>query len=277
MYVNIVRVGERVGSIEELLRSLVDFIEWQRELERDIKKLVTYPALVMTAIGGIIIALVTFVYPRIGGIFSKMNVDVPVTTRFLLSLADLIKNNIAIEVVIIILLVGGYQFLKRSPRGALFIDSMKLKVPIIGEFRVKVAVSRFTHHLEIMERAGVDISQSLQTAAEAIDNRALAEKLFGAREKVIAGHSLSDALSETGIFPDLVIRMVAMGEMGGSMEDNLKKVSQYYDTEVPAAVKKTLMIIEPIMILFLAGAVLFIAVSLYLPIYKLVDSIKFER
>ncbi len=275
MYVNVVRVGETAGTIEVLFDNLSSFMEWQVKLEGDARKLLTYPALVLTAISAIIIALVTFVYPKIAVIFTQASgtkgsgTQMPKMTMLVLSLSNLIRNHWPFLVFIVLAIGISYSLLKMYPRGELFIDSLKLRVPLIGEFLKKIAISRFVNYLEVLQRAGIDLPLSLQVAGESVGNRVLMMKILKAREKVIAGRSLSESLLETGFFPDLIIRMIMIGETSGNIEDNLHKVCQYYEREIPTVVQRTFAVVEPLMILCLAAAVLFIALSMYLPIYKL--------
>lgn len=275
MYVNVVRVGETAGTIEVLFDNLASFMEWQVKLEGDARKLLTYPALVLTAISAIIIALVTFVYPKIAVIFTQASgtkgsgTQMPKMTMLVLSLSNLIRNHWPFLVLIVLAIGISYSLLKMYPGGELFIDSLKLRIPLIGEFLKKIAISRFVNYLEVLQRAGIDLPQSLQVAGESVGNRVLMMKILKAREKVIAGRSLSESLLETGFFPDLIIRMIMVGETSGNIEDNLHKVCQYYEREIPTVIQRTFAVIEPLMILCLAGAVLFIALSMYLPIYKL--------
>ncbi|RKY01355.1 hypothetical protein DRP77_09815 [Candidatus Poribacteria bacterium] len=274
VYVNVVRVGEASGNIEEVLTDLASFMEWQEDLERNVKQLITYPAFVFTVISGIILVLITFVYPRIGGVFERLGVQIPLIARVMLFLNDLIRGYIGLALAAFLLLLISFYMLRRSARGRALMDSLLLKLPLLGETLKKIEISRFVHHLGILQRAGIDISRSLQLAGEAVRNSVIAERIARAREGVISGKQLSEALAETGIFPDLVIRMIAIGEIGGELEENLDKVRRYYDREVPAAIKRTLSVMEPLLIMFLATGVLLIAFSMYVPIYRMIRQLK---
>jgi len=274
VYVNVVRVGEASGNIEEVLTDLASFMEWQEDLERNVKQLITYPAFVFTVISGIILVLITFVYPRIGGVFERLGVQIPLIARVMLFLNDLIRGYFGLALAAFLLLLISFYMLRRSARGRALMDSLLLKLPLLGETLKKIEISRFVHHLGILQRAGIDISRSLQLAGEAVRNSVIAERIARAREGVISGKQLSEALAETGIFPDLVIRMIAIGEIGGELEENLDKVRRYYDREVPAAIKRTLSVMEPLLIMFLALGVLLIAFSMYVPIYRMIRQLK---
>lgn len=274
IYVNVVRVGEASGNMEGVLTDLADFMEWQEDLERSVKQLITYPAFVFTVISTIILVLITFVYPRIGGVFEKLGVQIPLVARVMLFMNELIRGYFGLGLAALLLLAISLYLLRRSARGKALMDRLVLRLPLLGETLRKIEISRFVHHLAILQRAGIDMSRSLQLAGEAVRNSVIAERIAKAREEVISGRQLSEALADTGVFPNLVIRMIAIGETGGEIEENLDKVRRYYDREVPAAIKRTLAVMEPLLILFLALGVLLIAFSMYVPIYRMIRQLR---
>jgi type IV pilus assembly protein PilC len=170
-------------------------------------------------------------------------------------------------------LVVLFRLVKVSEGGQLIIDAIKLRLPVIGGLIEKICLSRFSHHLGLLLRTGVDISQSLSIAERVVGNKVVARAVSEAREKVIQGGSLWRSLQETGVFPPLVIRMIFVGETTGTIDNTLEKVTQFYDREVPNTVKKVFTILEPLVVVMLAGMVLLTALSVFVPFYNALGKI----
>ena len=159
------------------------------------------------------------------------------------------------------------RLLKRNEAGRFIVDAIKLKIPVVGQLIEKICLSRFAHHLGVLLRTGVDITQSLSITERVVGNAVLAQAVREAREKVIDGGSLWRSLQETGVFPPLLVRMVFVGESSGTLDVTLEKVTQFYDREIPATVKKVFAVLEPLIIVTLAGMVLIIALAIFIPLY----------
>ena len=267
IYVSMIRAGETSGSLVQVLQHLTNFLEWQDGLASEIRRATIYPATVLIAVVGLIAVLVGFVFPRILPVILSLKVPLPLVTRVVMGLANLVRYGWYW-----ILLAGtGFffllRFLKATESGRLIVDAIKLRLPVIGGLIEQVCLSRFSHHLGILLRTGVDISQSLSIAERVVGNAVIAQAVNEAREKVIQGGSLWRSLQETGVFPPLVIRMIFIGETTGTIDATLERVTQYYDREVPATVKKLFAVLEPLIILMLAGVVLTVALSIFIPLY----------
>jgi type IV pilus assembly protein PilC len=169
------------------------------------------------------------------------------------------------------------RFLRASKDGQWVLDAIKLRLPVIGGLVEQVCLSRFAHHLGILLRTGVDISQSLSIAERVVGNAVIAQAVAEAREKVIQGGSLWRSLQETGVFPPLVVRMIFVGETTGTIDSTLERVTQFYDREVPATVKKLFAFLEPLIIIFLAVIVLVVALSVFIPLYSALGKIGTRR
>ena len=267
IYVSMIKAGETSGSLVQVLQHLTSFLEWQDELASEIKRATIYPATVLIAVIGLIGVLVGFVFPRILPVILSLKVPLPFITRAVMALANFVRYGWYW------LLVAGasffflIRFMKASEGGLVILDAVKLRLPVIGGLIEKVCLSRFSHHLGILLRTGVDISQSLSIAERVVGNAVMAQAVSEAREKVIQGGSLWRSLQETGVFPPLVIRMIFIGETTGTIDSTLERVTEYYDREIPAAVKKLFAILEPLMIVLLAAIVLLVALSIFIPLY----------
>lgn len=267
IYVSMIRAGETSGSLVQVLQHLTSFLEWQDGLASEIRRATIYPATVLIAVVGLIAVLVGFVFPRILPVILSLKVPLPLVTRVVMGLANLVRYGWYW-----ILLAGAgffflLRFLKATEGGRLLVDAIKLRLPVIGGLIEQICLSRFSHHLGILLRTGVDISQSLSISERVVGNAVIAQAVSEAREKVIQGGSLWRSLQETGVFPPLVIRMIFIGETTGTIDATLGRVTEYYDREVPATVKKLFAVLEPLIIFLLAGVVLTVALSIFLPLY----------
>ncbi len=270
LYVNMVRAGEATGNVEGVLKDLVSFLEWQEELSSNILQALIYPSVLLGAISMLVIFLFTFVLPRFVEIFQKSDMPLPMMTRIVLGISSIFTSYWYILLVLIISSLAGYRLLKGSDWGRYFIDRVKLNLPIFGQLIRKIALSRFSHHLGALTRAGVDITQSLWIAEKVIGNEVLSRVIRNALVRLKEGERLSVSLSASGEFPPLILRMLAIGEQTGSLEMTLEKVSQYYDREVPATIRRIFAIIEPVIIIVLGLVIIGIAISVYVPLYQMV-------
>lgn len=267
IYVSTIKAGETSGSLVQVLQHLTSFLEWQDGLASEIKRATIYPATVLIAVIGLIGVLVGFVFPRILPVILSLKVPLPFITRAVMAAANFVRYGWYW------ILLGGaslfflVRFLKASEGGMLIVDAIKLRLPVIGGLVEKICLSRFAHHLGILFRTGVDISQSLSIAERVVGNAVIAQAVSEAREKVIQGGSLWRSLQETGVFPPLVIRMIFVGETTGTIDNTLERVTEFYDREIPATVKKLFAVLEPLIIAFLAAVVLLVALSIFIPLY----------
>lgn len=274
LYVNVVRAGETSGRLDEVLRDLVAFLEWQEELRSQIRSASIYPTLLVIALTGLTVFLATFVFPRFAAVLAVVHAPLPLPTRMVLGAGALLQAYWPYLVLAAVGLVLLYRLIAATPGGRLLIDGLKLRIPVLGSLLLKIAMSRFAHHLESLYRSGVDFVVALNAVERVMGNTVLARAVAQARQRVMAGVSLTDALRSTGQFPPLVLRMAASGEASGTLGDTLRKVSQYYDREVPTAVRRLFTALEPAVILLLAVVVLGSALALYLPIYSLISAVR---
>lgn len=267
VYCNMVKAGETSGSLVQVLEHLISFLEWQDGLASEIKRAAIYPAVILVAVLGFLGLLLGFVFPRILPVIQSFKVPLPFITVAIMTISGFIQQRWYLILLGIVGLVVLFRFLKSSEGGQLIIDAIKLKLPVVGGLVEKICLSRFAHHLGLLLRTGVDISQSLSITERVVGNRVVAQAVSEAREKVIQGGSLWRSLQETGVFPPLVIRMIFVGETTGTIDSTLEKVTAFYDREVPNTVKKVFTILEPLIVVTLAGTVLLIALSVFIPFY----------
>ncbi|MBN2288453.1 MAG: type II secretion system F family protein [Candidatus Glassbacteria bacterium] len=269
LYVAILRSGETTGRMDEVLKEIVSFLEWQDELVGTIKQATTYPVIVLIAVMGLIAIMFTFVLPRFLGIFDTFDIELPLPTRIVIAISDFFQNFWWLMIVGIIAAVVGLRAANKTPGGRLVLDKIKLNIPVFGELVRKVALSRFAHYLATLFGAGVNILNALEVVERVVGNAVLAEVVRKARLQVGTGHTISGALKESKEFPSMVVRMVTIGETTGNLEETLGKVSEYYDREVPITVKRLFTALEGAIIIFLGAIILFVVLSILLPMLSL--------
>jgi len=236
-----------------------------------VKQMTIYPAFILTAVSLLIILLMTFVFPRFTVIFEKTGAPLPLPTRIVMAFSHFFSSYWWVLIISLVGLVIFQRVFVRTPQGKFVWDQLKLRIPVFGELLKKVALSRFSHYLATLLRAGVDIVYSLEVVERVVDNAVIARVVRECRDRVVSGDLMSDSLSRSGHFPPLVVRMIAIGESTGNMEETLGKVSEYYDREVPATLKKVFAIFEPLVIGILALIVLLMALSMFLPLYQMIS------
>lgn len=273
-YVNLIKAGETVGQVDQVLFDLLASIEWQINLLGEIRQATIYPAILLTMMGVVTIGIATFVMPRFVGALSKTGMTLPTSARVVVGFGEFVTGHWLQVLLGLVWLVVGTRVLAKTPRGRYMVDSLALQIPLVGNLIRQVGLSRFAHHLRMMVKAGVNFVVALNVVEHVVGNQVLEEAVAAARERVVAGASLADALRETRQFTPLVLQMVATGEVTGTLDDTLKKVTDYYDREVPAAVKRITTAIEPIMYVILGVLVLGVAFTLYSPLLSMLSQIQ---
>lgn len=273
LYVNMVKAAEAGGILDKILDRLATFLESEQEIRGKIKSAMIYPILVLSFAVVMVTALMMFVLPKFKDIFIQMNVDMPPTTQFLFDMSAFMQHYWYIMAG---LLVGGFFFYKywsKTEAGAMQIDLIKLKLPVVGELVQKMAISRFSRTFATLISSGVPMMRSLEIVSETAGNKVIAKVIDGARSAIREGQKITTPLEQSRMFPGMVTHMIDIGEETGRLSEMLAKVADFYDMEVDMAVKTLTSLIEPMLIVMMGGLVGFIAVSIMGPIFKLVSSI----
>lgn len=270
MYVAMVKAGEAGGTLDQVLQYLTTAREGTAEIKSKIQKALIYP-IIMTLMGfGIVIFMVTFIIPKIIPIFQQFNVQLPLPTRIVIGLSDLITGG-AWQLVLISGMAAFFlvRFIKMN-RGELMKDWVLLKTPVLGKIIKKIIVFRFTQTLGTLLRSGVELKQSLEIVKKVMGNR-IYENHFDEISLNITkrGMDLSQALRQAGIFPITVIQMIRVGEESSQLEKMLSKVSEILENEVKQSLEKTIAMLEPALILWMALTVGFIVLSVMLPMLRM--------
>ncbi|WP_022670457.1 type II secretion system F family protein [Hippea alviniae] len=275
MYVNMVAAGEQTGNLDGVLKRLAEMLEKHLALKRKIKGALIYPTMVTIVATGVIALILTFVIPTFAEMYKSSGMSLPLPTQIVINVSMFMKKYfwymvggiIAVAIAAKIGYKKNYAFRK-------FIDKMLLHLPIFGMLARKGSIANFTVILSSLTASGIDILDALEISSKTSGNVIIEETLLEVRDMVRKGENLSYAMSYSGEFPDMVIQMVAVGEETGTLDDMMQKVSQYYEEEVDNTVKNLSTMIEPIIIVVLGGIIGFLVVAMYLPIFKIGETIK---
>jgi len=276
IYVNIVRAGEATGNLDSVLRELISFLEWQEELRAQIRQASIYPSFVFFMIGVVMLIMMTFTVPKFIPILKQFDVELPMPTKILIAVATFFQNWWYLIILFFIILIGIYKLTNRWEKGKYFWDSVKLRLPLFGRINLKLSLSRFAHYTSLLYSAGIGVPQTLSIVERVVGNDVIGSEILRAREEILTGSNMYESLKKSPHFPSLVLRMIQVGEETGSLDKTLKKVSNYYDKEVPQSISKMFAVLEPTLIIMMGGLVLFIALSIFLPIYQLSSGIAAE-
>jgi type IV pilus assembly protein PilC len=274
LYYNMVEAGETGGILDTILQRLSSYIEKNVKLKRAVQSAMIYPAAVLSIAGGVIILLLWKVVPIFTQLFNGLGVDLPLPTRIVIMLSDFVGSIYGF--IIAAFFAGGLFALKSwygTPQGRMAIDTVILKIPLIGPLMRKIAVARFTRTLGTLISSGVPILEGLDITARTSGNAVVERAITQTRKAVEAGRSLVDPLKDTGVFPGMVTQMIGVGEQTGAMDAMLQKIADFYEDEVDAAVKDLLTAMEPIMIVVLGVVVGGIVISMYLPLFSLIGKL----
>jgi type IV pilus assembly protein PilC len=269
LFVNLVAAGEVGGILDTILRRLADYIEKAEKLKSKIKGAMTYP-LVVVAIAIIVIAVILiFVIPVFEDMFAGFGAALPAPTQLVVNMSRFIKGNVHFIIIGLAIGVVALRQYRNSKQGRKSTDALLLKVPIFGELLRKVAVARFTRTLGTMIQSGVPILDSLEIVAKTSGNVILEEIIYEVRGSIAEGQTIAEPLSETDIFPGMVVQMISVGEATGALDTMLGKIADFYDDEVDAAVEALTSMLEPLLMLFLGGSIGGLVIAMYLPIFQM--------
>ena len=275
LYCTLIRAGEIGGNLDDVLKSLADTIEKQAQLNRTIRSVMTYPAVVLSVMVAIFTAMIVFIVPVFQNLFATLGGKLPLPTRILITISQIITS--AWVLLVIAVIVGTIIGLKKwiaIDEGRRKWDKLMLRPPIFGQLFHKVALARVTGTLASLIGSGVPILESLDISAETAGNRTVGDVLVQSKDGVREGRPLADTLRDhEDVIPTLVVQMVEVGEQTGALDGMLKKVGEFYDQEVEATVNNLTALLEPLLTVFMGAGVGIMVISLYLPMFSYIKLI----
>ncbi len=273
-YINMVRAGEAGGSIDDALARLVDYMTRAKELRGTVISALIYPAILAFVAVVSIIALLTFVVPQFAQMFSDMGGELPTITRIVMATADTLKNYWWAVLGGFLLILLTVQYVLTNEKARTGLDRSMLRWPLVGGLVGKIEMARFSRSLGTLLHNGVPLLGALKIAKNTVSNRVMAAAVEESADSLKQGESLTRTLLSKGVFPPYALHMLRVGEETGRMEELLREVADIYDDEVKTAVKQMLALLEPILILIMALAILVIIGSVLLPMINMADLVK---
>jgi len=273
LFCNLVDAGEQSGALETLLEKIAVYKEKSESLKGKIKKALVYPISVLVVAFIVTTILLMFVVPVFADMFKGFGADLPVFTQFVVGLSDSFIESWYIIFGAIGGAIFGFKTLKqKSEKFNLWFDGFVLKAPVVSDLTNKSAIARFSRTLSTMFAAGVPLVEAMDSVAGAAGNRIFSAAILRIRDDIAAGQQLQVSLAQSGLFPNMVIQMVAIGEESGALDDMLGKVADYYEEQVDNAVDALTALMEPMIMVFLAIVIGGLVIAMYLPIFKMGDA-----
>jgi type IV pilus assembly protein PilC len=270
LYVNLVEAGEQAGALESLLDKIATYKEKTEALKKKVKKALFYPAAVLVVAVIVTVVLLVFVIPQFESLYKGFGADLPAFTQFVIHISQLVQHD---GVYMAIVLGGAFwafvYFKKRSKAMRELLDRLMLRLPIIGPILNKATIARYARTLSTMFAAGVPLVEALGSVAGATGNIVYENAVLKMRDEVATGQRLQRAMENTGLFPNMVNQMIAVGEESGSLDEMSGKVATFYEAEVDNAVDAMSSLLEPLIMLVLGVLVGGLVIAMYLPIFKL--------
>ncbi|MDU9047403.1 MAG: type II secretion system F family protein [Candidatus Electrothrix sp. Rat3] len=273
LFSNMIEAGEVGGILDTILSRLADFKEKSMALQKKIKGAMTYPVICLFIAILILAVILIFVIPVFEEMFASMGGALPAPTQFVVDASAFAQHNgfymIAAAFVVSFLFKKFYA----TEKGKLKVDGMLLHAPVAGVLIRKVAVAKFTRTLSTMLESGVPILDALQVVAKTAGNKVIEQAVFHVADSIAEGRPIAEPLEESGVFPNMVVQMINVGESVGALDAMLEKIADFYDEEVDQAVENLTAMIEPFMMVFLGGTIGGLVVAMYLPIFTMADAI----
>jgi type IV pilus assembly protein PilC len=267
LFVNLVAAGEVGGILDTILQRLATHIEKAQKLKARIKSAMTYPAIVVAIAILVISVIMIFVIPVFESMFADFGSALPLPTQIVVNISRFMKGNVHYVIGAVIVLVIAFKKFKSTKAGRKKVDIVMLKLPVFGPLLKKVAVASFTRTLGTMIASGVPIITAMEIVAKTSGNMVLEEVILDVRSSIAEGQPIAEPLSENNIFPNMVVQMIGVGEATGALETMLEKIADFYDDEVEAAVDALTSMLEPLLMVFLGGAIGGLVIAMYLPIF----------
>lgn len=274
LYVNLVAAGELGGILDTILSRLSTYIEKAMKLKGEVKSAMVYPTVIITVAIAVIIVMMIYVIPTFQKMFEGMGAQLPAPTQFVVNLSGFFRKYVVLIIAAIAGIIFAMSSFHRTQRGKLVIDTLLLKIPIIGDLIKKVAVARFSRTLSTLISSGVPILDGLDICARTAGNKIIENAIREARTSISAGKTISEPLQQMKVFPSMVAQMISVGESTGALDAMLGKIADFYEEEVDAAVAALTSLMEPLLMVFIGVVVGGLMIAMYLPIFSIASTIK---
>ncbi len=273
LYANMIEAGELGGILDTILSRLANFKEKSMALQKKIKGAMTYPVICLAISLLILVVILVFVIPVFVEMFASLDSELPAITQLVVDMSDFVKGNFIYIGLGVMFCVYVFKKIYKTDKGRFRMDAFFLRAPIVGPLIRKVAVAKFTRTLSTMLQSGVPILEALQVVAKTSGNMVIERSVYRVSDAIAEGRPIAEPLEETGVFPNMVVQMINVGESVGALDTMLEKIADFYDDEVDQAVENLTAMIEPLMMVFLGGMIGGLVVAMYLPIFQMAGNI----
>jgi type IV pilus assembly protein PilC len=274
IYVTSVLAGERSGSLVEVLERFITYQKLALAVRKKIMVSLMYPCVLIVLVILVMVFLVTYVVPSFATLYSSMSAQLPIMTIYLISIGTAAQKYVLVYAAAVAGLVALFLWWRRTESAQERIDRVKIKIPLLGTIWIKYQVAQFARVLSTLLTGGIPLMQGLDTAADSLGTPLLRKTLEKAGRMVREGQTLASSLAATGVFPELAVDMVEVGESTGALPAMLTSVAEFYEDDVNTRMTAILSLIEPAIMIFMGGFVAFVLIALYLPIFSLADTIR---
>jgi type IV pilus assembly protein PilC len=274
IYSRMIEIGERMGNMEVVLRQVATYMEKREALTSKLRRAMAYPMFIILLAIGVVFIMITFTLPGITGLFQEFTVELPITTRILIAVVDFFTAYRSRIVAAVLLVVTAVALYVRTPVGRRQRDLLILKIPLIGTINIQSNISQFCHSMSVLLRAGLPMAEIMNLVVETIRNVIMREAFERVRTQMLQGQGLSGPIRQEKVFPSLLAQMIRVGEETGTLDLNLETLARFYEEEADRKISALTGMMEPALMLFVGGMVGFLAVSVILPMYTLMGSLR---
>ncbi|MEX2179723.1 MAG: type II secretion system F family protein [Gemmatimonadaceae bacterium] len=277
LFISTIQAGEASGQLAFSLQQLVEYLDWQETITSSVRQATMYPIVVLGAISLLVVGLVGFAFPRLIPILQLRQVELPLPTRIIMWSSVMVRDHWLMLLLGVIATVIALAAIRRSEGGRYALDALILKLPVIGQFVLEVNMARVVTYLSLFYRTGVNLLQSLLLVEQMATNRVVGRVVRDARAAIAGGETMATAFAKSALVPTVVMRSLALGESTGQLDQSLERAKLYYAREIPAAVRRVITLIQPMMIVILGGVILMVALAIMLPILNIYNTIGIRR
>ena len=266
-FVETLRAGEESGNIDRAFDNMAKHFDKQTKMKGKVKSALAYPAFVLVIAVVVVIVLMAKVVPTFTAIFDEYGAELPLPTRMLIAMSNFFKNWWIVLLIIIAVIILAYKLYGNTENGRLKLAKIALKLPVFGNISELNGASQFSNSMTTMLSAGLPLTKAVSITSKVIDNYFISKEVGKLTGKIEEGYSMGGSMRDSGVFPDILVDMVAVGEETGEMESTLGTISNYYDTELETAIAAAIAKLEPTVLVFLAGVAGFIVIAIYMAMF----------
>jgi type IV pilus assembly protein PilC len=274
LYVALVRSGEVSGNLHAVLGELADYLEFIQDTRRKVVSAMIYPIFVVVVLGFITTAFIVYVVPMFQEIYSRYGSELPAVTQLLINVSEGVRHNFFLSLFVLLVILAAFSAVNMTYGGRLVIDGMKLRLPVLGQLQTYSMMSKFSRTFGMLMGAGVPVIDSMNLVNRVVENLKVKVGVGQATRFIKDGYSIAASMKKSGVFPSTLLSLAATGEETGEVKKMFTQAASFYDKQVDTTVTRLTSLITPVLIVLIAGVILFIVIAIYLPIFYLGSAFK---